>query len=58
MHPYYVARAVGGLLFLIGGIVGFYNIWMTIRGATVPLEQRIGDEPVPALAGGALEPGE
>jgi hypothetical protein len=31
---------------------------MTIRGATVPLEQRIGDEPVPALAGGALEPGE
>jgi cytochrome c oxidase cbb3-type subunit 1 len=31
MHPYYVARAIGGLLFLIGAIVGFYNIWMTIR---------------------------
>src|SRR3546814_631533 len=31
MHPYYVARAIGGLLFLIGAIVGCYNIWMTIR---------------------------
>ena len=29
MHPYYVARAFGGLLFLLGAIVGFYNIWMT-----------------------------
>src|SRR3546814_4756623 len=27
MHPYYVARAIGGLLFLIGAIVGCYNIW-------------------------------
>jgi cytochrome c oxidase cbb3-type subunit I len=58
MHPYYVARAFGGLLFLIGGIVGFYNIWMTIRAAPVPLDQRVQDEPVPALAGVALEPGE
>ena len=31
MHPYYIARAVGGLLFLIGALVGCYNIWMTIR---------------------------
>ena len=31
MHPYYIARAVGGLLFLIGAVVGFYNVWMTIR---------------------------
>lgn len=33
MHPYYFARAVGGLLFLIGAIIGCYNIWMTIRMA-------------------------
>lgn len=33
MHPYYFARAVGGLLFLIGAIIGSYNIWMTIRMA-------------------------
>jgi len=31
MHPYYIARAVGGLLFLTGAVVGCYNIWMTIR---------------------------
>jgi len=31
MHPYYIARAVGGLCFLLGAIVGFYNIIMTIR---------------------------
>ncbi len=29
MHPYYIARAIGGLLFLIGAVVGCYNIWMT-----------------------------
>ena len=33
MHPYYIARTFGGLLFLLGAIVGFYNIWMTIRAA-------------------------
>lgn len=32
MHPYYIARAIGGLFFLIGALVGSYNIWMTIRG--------------------------
>ena len=31
MHPYYIARAVGGSLFLLGAIVACYNIWMTIR---------------------------
>ena len=36
MHPYYIARAFGGLLFLIGAVVGCYNIWMTIRDAPQP----------------------
>ncbi|WP_282009133.1 cytochrome-c oxidase, cbb3-type subunit I [Brevundimonas aveniformis] len=31
MHPYYIARMIGGLCFLVGAIVGFYNIIMTIR---------------------------
>src|SRR6185436_9385257 len=26
MRPYYIARAVGGLIFLVGAIIGFYNI--------------------------------
>ena len=30
MYPYYIARAFGGLLFLLGAIVGCYNIWMTV----------------------------
>ncbi|MDR6756500.1 cytochrome c oxidase cbb3-type subunit 1 [Mycoplana sp. BE70] len=31
MHPYYIARTFGGLLFLTGTVVACYNIWMTIR---------------------------
>ena len=33
MWPYYVARALGGLLFLVGAVIGLYNILMTIRSA-------------------------
>ena len=43
MQPYYVSRAVGGLLFVVGTIIGCYNIWMTIR--TAPAAQRAGDTP-------------
>ncbi|HXV23490.1 MAG TPA: cytochrome-c oxidase, cbb3-type subunit I [Alphaproteobacteria bacterium] len=32
MHPYYVIRAAGGFLFLIGSLVMVYNLWKTIRG--------------------------
>ena len=32
MHPFYVIRALGGVLFLIGGLIMVYNIWRTIRG--------------------------
>ena len=31
MHPYYVARALGGLLFLAGACVGLWNVLMTVR---------------------------
>ena len=43
MQPYYVSRAIGGLLFVVGTIIGCYNIWMTIR--TAPAAQRAGDTP-------------
>jgi cytochrome c oxidase cbb3-type subunit 1 len=57
MHPYYIARAVGGLLFLLGGIVGFYNVWMTIR--TVPRVAAALAGDLPELAPRpALQPGE
>lgn len=51
MHPYYIARAFGGLLFLVGAIVGFYNIWMTIRPASVVPHEPVADSPVPTQAG-------
>ena len=38
MHPFYIIRATGGLLFLLGALLMVYNIWRTIRG----------DEPVDA----------
>jgi len=44
MHPYYVARAIGGLLFFIGGVVGFYNIYKTISASGA--EARAGDQPI------------
>ena len=49
MHPYYIARAIGGLLFLIGGVVACYNIWMTIRMAATVASDTPRDRPVPAL---------
>jgi len=33
MHPYYVIRAMGGVLFLIGSLIMVYNLWRTVQGA-------------------------
>jgi len=32
MHPYYVIRTLGGVLYLTGGILMAINVWKTIRG--------------------------
>lgn len=32
MHPYYVIRATGGLLFLAGSVIMIYNLYMTAKG--------------------------
>ena len=32
MHPYYVIRMLGGLLFLTGALIMAYNLWRTARG--------------------------
>jgi cbb3-type cytochrome oxidase subunit 1 len=48
MHPFYVIRALGGLLFVVGLLLMIYNIWMTIRSS---------DETIAAAApGGAFQP--
>ncbi|MCB1546494.1 MAG: cbb3-type cytochrome c oxidase subunit I, partial [Hyphomicrobiaceae bacterium] len=38
MKPFYIIRAVGGLLFVLGSLIMAYNVWRTVRG----------DEPVDA----------
>ncbi|MEZ0223287.1 MAG: cytochrome-c oxidase, cbb3-type subunit I [Alphaproteobacteria bacterium] len=48
MHPYYIARTVGGLLYLIGTIVGFYNIAMTAREQQSELVTNPDESVVPA----------
>ena len=50
MHPYYLMRAAGGLLFLSGGLVMAYNVWMTIAGKTR------NERPMPTTA--QLQPAE
>ena len=32
MYPFYVLRALGGVLFVIGGLIMAYNFWQTIKG--------------------------
>jgi len=32
MHPYYLIRALGGVLFLIGSLIMVYNLWQTAKG--------------------------
>jgi cytochrome c oxidase cbb3-type subunit 1 len=34
MHPFYVIRALGGLLFLTGALFMVYNLWKTAQGAS------------------------
>lgn len=30
MHPYFIIRAVGGVLFVLGALIMVYNLWMTV----------------------------
>ena len=41
MHPFYVIRALGGALFLVGGLIMVWNLWRTVypREALIPAAQ-------------------
>jgi cytochrome c oxidase cbb3-type subunit 1 len=52
MQPFYLIRAVGGVLFLMGALIMAFNLYMTISGYEAREEER-----VPALAP-ALVPAE
>jgi cytochrome c oxidase cbb3-type subunit 1 len=56
LHPMYLMRAFGGLLYLAGAVIMTYNIWMTITGKLreeAPLynnaNQLAGDRPITAV---------
>ncbi len=46
MHPFYIIRFLGGLLFLVGSLVMAYNLWKTVAGSK-PVTAQI---PLPAAA--------
>jgi cytochrome c oxidase cbb3-type subunit 1 len=48
MHPYYVIRATGGVLFLIGALIMAYNLWMTVAAQPAEADARMGVSPAPA----------
>jgi cytochrome c oxidase cbb3-type subunit I len=41
MHPYYIVRALGGVLFLLGSLIMVYNLYRTIHG-DVRTESKLG----------------
>jgi cytochrome c oxidase cbb3-type subunit 1 len=49
MHPYYVIRALGGVLYLTGALIMVYNLWKTVT-ASEPVRQ-----PAPAWRPQAAE---
>jgi cytochrome c oxidase cbb3-type subunit 1 len=50
VHPYYVIRMLGGVLFLIGALIMVYNLIMTVYSSTT--EQRSSAYPAGAVAAG------
>lgn len=47
MHPFYVIRAMGGALFLIGALIMAFNLWMTVRSESAAEMPRVDDAPAP-----------
>jgi cytochrome c oxidase cbb3-type subunit 1 len=47
MHPFYVIRALGGALFLIGALIMAFNLWMTVRSESAAEMPRVDEAPAP-----------
>jgi cytochrome c oxidase cbb3-type subunit 1 len=45
MHPFYIIRAAGGALFLIGSLIMAYNLWMTVRVGEVEAQSPVALQP-------------
>ncbi|MFC3052754.1 cytochrome-c oxidase, cbb3-type subunit I [Kordiimonas pumila] len=44
MHPFYLIRALGGILFLTGGLIMAYNLIKTVKGDAVPMKTKVGEK--------------
>ena len=47
MHPYYIIRAMGGGLYLLGALIMVYNLWRTAT-SNEPAHERLADAPAAA----------
>ncbi len=59
MHPFYIIRATGGLLFVIGSLLMAWNVWCTIRGdkpVDIKDQPRIAAAPELRDSPGAAQP--
>ncbi len=45
MHPFYIIRAAGGALFLIGALIMAYNLWMTVRVGEAEVRSPVALQP-------------
>jgi cytochrome c oxidase cbb3-type subunit I len=45
LYPYYVIRALGGGLFLVGALIMAFNLWMTIKAAPAAAPARLNTVP-------------
>ena len=52
MHPFYVIRAFGGLVYISGAFLMVYNVWRTIKG-TPEIRAVASDAPATATASSA-----
>ncbi len=48
MHPFYIIRMLGGVLYLAGALIMAYNFWRTIRGDVNVKEQHLSAQGVTA----------
>jgi cytochrome c oxidase cbb3-type subunit 1 len=48
MHPFYIIRMLGGVLYLAGALIMVYNFWRTIRGDVNVKEQNLSAQGVTA----------
>jgi cytochrome c oxidase cbb3-type subunit 1 len=49
MHPFYVIRLLGGLMYFGGALIMVYNLWRTARGAVAEMTPRVvTTSPLPA----------